>query len=210
MVKSVDTPVNDLNLQRKKIALLLTIYERLSDRYQFRARILDFCLLIASITVCLSTFVDSKILEFFKIPSDKIFIILGIGAFMLFALSVCSFVSSWKAQAANFGRAANLLNKMKAESGEKPKADTQDELKQLQIKALEYSVIINNLPKIPQKEFHKLKTLHKRRLELNRMTEIYPGSSVWLLKIVVNLRANLNVLLRKPVVDDSVEEVDKI
>jgi hypothetical protein len=96
---------------------------------------------------------------------------------------------------------------MKAESGEKTKADSQEELKQLQIKAIEYAAIVNNLPKIPQKEFHKLKTLHKRRIELNRMTEIYPGSSVWLLKIVVNLRANLNVLLRKPVVNDSMEKM---
>lgn len=207
MVKSVDTSVNDLNLQRKKIALLLTIYERLSDRYHFRAKILDFCLLVTSIAVCLSTFVDPKILGFFKIPPDKVFIILGIGAFMLFVLSVCSLISGWKAQAANFGQAANLLSRMKAESAEKPKADNQDDLKQLQIKALEYSVIINNLPKIPQKEFHKLKTLHKRRIELSRLTDIYPGSSIWLLKIVVNLRANLNVLLRKPVVDDRVEEV---
>lgn len=205
-VKTVDTSVNELSLQSKKIALLLTIYERLSDRYRFRAKILDFCLLVASIIVCLSTFVDSKILEFFKIPFDKLFISLGIGAFMLFVFSVCSLVSDWKTQAANFGRAANLLSRMKAESSEKPKADSQEELKQLQIKAVEYAAIINNLPKIPQKEFHKLKTLHKRRIELSRMTEIYPGSSVWLLKLVVHLRANLNVLLRKPVVDDHVEE----
>ncbi|NLW46488.1 MAG: hypothetical protein GXY86_04015 [Firmicutes bacterium] len=206
-IKPVDTSTNDFNLQSKKIALLLTIYERLSDRYRFRAKILDLCLLVTSITVCLATFVDSKVIEFFKIPSDKIFIVLGIGAFMLFAFSVCSLISDWKTQAAGFGRAANLLNKMKAESGEKSKADSQEEVKQLQIKAVEYAVIVNNLPKIPQKEFHKLKTLHKRRIELNRMTEIYPGSSVWLLRIVVNLRANLNVLLRKPVVNDSVEEV---
>jgi hypothetical protein len=206
-IKPVDTSTNAFNLQSKKIALLLTIYERLSDRYRFRAKFLDFCLLVSSITVCLATFVDSKLLEFIKIPSDKTFIILGIGAFMLFIFSVCSLISDWKTQAASFGRAANLLSRIKAESDEKTKVDSQEDLKQLQIKAIENAAIINNLPKIPQKEFHKLKTLHKRRIELNKMTEIYPGSSVWLLKIVVNLRANLNVLLRKPVVDDRVEEV---
>lgn len=205
-VKASDVSVSELNLQSKKIALLLTIYERLHDRYQIRSKILDFCLLITSILVCLTTFVDQKVLEFIKIPSDKIYIILGVGAFLLFVFSVSSLVSNGKTQAADFGRAANTLSRMKAECDDRIKADTQEEIKQMQIKAIEYTSLINNLPKIPQKEFHKLKTLHKRRIELNRMTEIYPGSSVWLLRIVVNLRANLNVLLRKPVVNDSVEE----
>lgn len=205
--KTNDTSANELGLQGKKIALLLTIYEKLSDRYFIRAKILDFSLLVSSIIVCLTTFVDPKILEFFKIPSDKSVIVLGIGAFMVFAISIFSFISNWKTQAADFSRAADILSRMKAECNEKVKAENQEELKQLQVKALQYASIINNLPKIPQKEFHKLKTLHKRRIELGRMVEIYPGSSVWLLKLVVHLRANLNVLLRKPVVDDSVEEV---
>ncbi len=206
-VKTSDVSVNELNLQSKKIALLLTIYEKLSDRYFIRARILDLFLLVTSIVVCLTTFVDPKILEFFKVPSDKSVIILGVGAFIVFVISVFSFISNWKAQAADLGRAANTLSRMKAECNEKIKAENQEELKQLQLKAVEYASIINNLPKIPQKEFYKLKTIHKRRIELSRMIELYPGSSVWLLKLVVHLRANLNVLLRKPVVDDSVEEV---
>ncbi len=206
-VKASEASVNELSLQSKKIALLLTIYERLSDRYQIRAKVLDFSLLVTSIVVCLTTFVDPKIMNFLKIPSDKIFIILGVGAFMTFAFSVCSLISNWKTQAADFCRAANVLGRMKAECNEKTKADSLEDSKQLQIKAIEYASIINNFPKIPQKEFHKLKTLHKRRIELNKLTEIYPGSSVWLLKMVVLLRANLNVLLRKPVVNDSVEEV---
>lgn len=204
--KANDTPVNELNLQEKKIALLLTVYERLSERHFIRAKILDFGLLVASIVVCLTTFVDPKILEFLKIPSDKSIMILGIGAFMIFMFSIFSFINNWKMQAADFGRAANTLSRMKAECNERVKTDSQEDLKQLQIKAVEYSSLINNLPKIPQKEFHKLKTLHKRRIELNRMTDIYPGSSVWLLKLVVHLRANLNVLLRKPVVDNSLEQ----
>lgn len=204
--KASESPVNEFNLQGKKIALLLTIYEKLFDRYFIRARILDFALLVTSIVVCLTTFVDPKILEFFKIPSDKSVMILGVGAFIIFAISVFSFINNWKTQAADLGRAANTLSRMKTECAEKVKAENQDELKQLQIKAIEYASVINNLPKIPGKEFHKLKTLHQRRIELSRMTEIYPGSSVWLLKLVVHLRANLNVLLRKPVVDDSVEE----
>lgn len=205
-IKTNDSPVIELNLQGKKIALLLTIYERLYDRYFIRAKILDLGILIASIVVCLATFVDPKIMDFLKIPIDKTFIILGIGAFLVFALSVFSFISNWKTQAANFGRAAETLSRMKAECNPKVKTESQEELKQLQIKAVEYTSIINNLPKIPEREYHKLKTLHKRRLELGRMIENYPGSSVWLLKLVVHLRANLNVLLRKPVVDESVEE----
>lgn len=205
-IKATDSPVNELNLPGKKIALLLTIYERLFDRYSLRARILDYALLITSIIICLVSFVDPKILEFINIPAENSFIVLGGGAFVIFALSVFSFITNWKTQAANLGRAAETLSRLKAECNEQTKSTSAEEIKQLQTKAIEYFAIINNLPKIPQKEFHKLKTLHKRRLELDRMTELYPGSSVWLLKFVIHFRANLNVLLRKPVVDDSVEE----
>ncbi len=206
-IKAADSPVNELYLPEKKIALLLTIYERLADRYSIRARVLDYALLITSIIICLASFVDPKILEYINIPSNKSFIILGSGSVVIFVISVFSFICNWKTRAADFGRAAEILNRLKAECNEKAKTGSPEENKQLQIQAVEYYAIINNLPKIPQKEFHKLKTLHKRRLELDRMTELYPGSSVWLLKFVVHFRANLNVLLRKPVVDDSIEEI---
>ncbi|MGE5606724.1 MAG: hypothetical protein ACM3YE_13675 [Bacteroidota bacterium] len=206
-VKAADSQVSELNLPGKKIALLLTIYERLADRYFIRAKILDYTLLVASIVICLASYVDPKILGYINVTSEKSFILLGSGAFVVFAISVFSFISNWKAQAADCGRAAEILNRLKAECNEKAKTGSPEENKQLQIKAIEYFAIINNLPKIPQKEFHKLKTLHKRRLELDRMIELYPGSSVWLLKFVIHLRANLHVLLRKPVVDDSIEEI---
>ena len=203
-LKVNESPVS---IQGKKIALLLTVYERLYSRYFMRARILDCSLLVASITVCLTTFVDPKILGLIGVSSDKSFIILGFGAFATFAFSLISLVSNWKNQAAAFGQAADTLNRLKAECGAKVKAENPEDLKNFQYKAIEYSAIINHLPKIPEKEFHKLKTLHKRRMELGRMIEMYPGSSTWLLKFMVHLRANLNVLLRRPVVDDSVEEV---
>lgn len=204
---ATETPINDTNLPSKKIALLLTIYERLSDRYFIRARMLDYGLLFASIIVCLTTFVDPKIFEVIYVPAEKSFLIQGSGAALIFALSVFSFISNWKTLAADYGQAAEVLNRMKAECNERVKTGNPEDLKQLQVKAIEYFGIINNLPKIPLKEFHKLKTFHKRRLELDRMIELYPGSSIWLLKLVVHLRANLHILLRKPVVDVSVEEV---
>lgn len=206
--KAGNLTANELHLPEKKIALLLTIYERLADRYFIRARILDYSLLIASIFICLASFVDPKILAHLQVSFDKSSIPIGSGAFLIFTISVFSFISNWKTRAADFGRAAEILNRMKAECNENSKIGIPEDNKQLQLKAIEFNAIINNLPKIPQKEFHKLKTFHKRRLELDRMTELYPGSSIWLLKFVVHFRANLNVLLRKPVVDDSVEEIN--
>lgn len=205
--KAADLTANELHLPGKKIALLLTIYERLADRYFIRARILDYSLLIVSIFICLASFVDPKILVHLQVSFDKSSILIGSGAFLIFMISVFSFISNWKTRAADFGRAAEILNRLKAECDENSKTGIPEDNKQSQLKAIEIYAIINNLPKIPQKEFHKLKTLHKRRLELDRMTELYPGSSIWLLKFVVHFRANLNVLLRKPVVDDSVEEI---
>lgn len=184
-----------LNLQYRTMDMLLTIYEKLSGRYRIFTGILDLLLLFSSITLCLTTFVDLKILQYLLITPEKKEIILSISALLTFVLSIIFLMIDWKKKVSIFSQAAETLRKLKSDCREKIKRANPEELSAGYIG---YSSVINNLPQISERDFQRLKAYHKRQAELNKMIELYPGSSIGLLRILVSFKANLNLLLRRP------------
>jgi hypothetical protein len=192
-----DSVVKELNLQYRTMDMLLTIHEKLHDRYQFRAGCLDLLLLLASVALCLTTFVDPRVLQSLQISPDKRDLILGSSALLVFAVSIIAMMIDWKKKVASFGRAAETLRNHKSDCQEKLKLENPD-CRELQANYIEYSSILNNLPKIPERDFYKLKAFYKRQTELGKMIDLYPGSSVWLLRVLICFKANWNLMLRKP------------
>jgi hypothetical protein len=189
--------VKELQLQYRTMNMWRTIYEKLYTRYRIRARLLELVLLISAVFLCLATFVDPKILQFFLISVDKRQTILGISSVVVLIIALLFWIINWKEMAACFGGAVDTLNKNCTECQELLKLENETP-EAIKAKTLIYSSIINSLPKITEQEFYKLKAFHKRQLELNKMIDLYPGSSVWLLKILTFFQANIHVLLRKP------------
>lgn len=185
-----------LTLLYRTMDMLLTIYEKLGGRYRFFAGILDLLLLLASITLCLTTFVDLKILQYLLITPEKKGVILSISALLTFVLSVTSLMIDWKKKVSSFSQAAETLRKLKSDCREKIKRNNPEELS---ANYIGFSSIINNLPQISERDFQRLKAYHKRQTELNKMIELYPGSSIGLLRVLVSFKANLNLLLRRPI-----------
>lgn len=195
------TIVKELQHQYRTMNMWLTIYEKLYARYRIRARLLELVLLMSSIFLCLTTFVDSKILQSLLITPDKSQIILGISSLVVLVIALVSWIIGWKEKAACFGGAVDTLNKTYTECHQLLKLE-ETETEDLRTKSLIYSSIINNLPKIAEQDFYKLKAFHKRQLELDKMIDLYPGSSLWLLKILTFFQANIHVLLRKPFINN--------
>jgi hypothetical protein len=127
---------------------------------------------------------------------------------MVFAIAMTSLLIDWKEKTAYFSQAIDTLGKIQIECREQLKVDVPEEPWDLKTKCLIYSSIINNLPRIPDHDYHKLKAFHKRQMELGKMIDLYPGSSVWLLRIFTFFRANSHVLLRKPFICNN-NEIDK-
>jgi hypothetical protein len=189
--------VKELRHQYRTMNMWLTIYEKLYSRYRMRTRLLELALLICSILLCLTTFVDSRILRFLLITPGKGQMILGFSSLAVLVIALLLWILDWKEKAASFGGAVDTLNKTYTECYQLLKLEAA-EIEDLRTKSLIYSAIIHNLPKIAEQDFHKLKAFHKRQMELDKMIELYPGSSVWLLKISTFFQANIHVLLRKP------------
>jgi hypothetical protein len=198
----------ELNHHYRTINMLLTIYEKLHNRYRLRARILDTFLLLAAIFLSLTTFVDQKILQILQITPEIGQMILWISSFMIFAIAVFSLLIDWEKKTATFGQAIDTLVKIQIDCHEQLKVAVPEEPWDLKAKCLVYSSIINNLPKIPEHDYHQLKAFHKRQMELGKMIDLYPGGSVLLLRVFTFFRANSHVLLRKPFGCNN-DEIDK-
>jgi hypothetical protein len=202
--------MKELNHQYRTMNMWLTIYEKLHARYRIRAWLLELILLLASILLCLTTFVDQKILQFLQVSVEESQMILWISSFIIFGIAIISLIINWKEKAANFNQAINSLNKIQIDCREQLKLEMPEELWDLKTKSLIYTSVINDLPKITERDFHKLKAFHKRQLELDKMIDLYPGSSVWLLKLFTFFRANIHVLLRKPFINNNCEDTKKV
>jgi hypothetical protein len=190
----------ELHHQYRIMNMWLTIYQKLFTRYRLRAKIFELILLLCALLLCLTTFVDHKILQFILITSDKSQMILGFSSFALLIIALLSWVTNWKERAAYYGQAVDILCKTRIECGELLKL-TITETEDFRTKSFIFSFLINNLPQITEKEFHRLKAFHKRQLEVDKMIDRYPGSSVWLLRGFIFFQANIHVLLRKPFVN---------
>jgi hypothetical protein len=51
------------------------------------------------------------------------------------------------------------------------------------------SLTMNNLWPIPEKQFHKLKALHFKKIELSKLISSNPGCPLWVLRISLFFRA---------------------
>jgi hypothetical protein len=195
----------ELHHQYRVMNMWLTIYQKLFTRYRIRARLLELILLLCALLLCLTTFVDHKILQFLLISPDKSQMILGFSSFAVLVIALLSWITNWKEKAAYYDQAVDTLCKAQIECSELFKlAITQAE--DLRAKSFVYSYLINNLPQITEQDFHRLKAFHKRQLEVNKMIDRYPGSSVWLLRGFIFFQANIHVLLRKPFINQSDDE----
>lgn len=199
MNKANDTAIiKELHHQCRTLDMWLTIDQKLFTRYRRQARFLEAILLLCALLLCLTTFVDSRVLQLLLITPIKGQIILGISSFAILIVSLLFWITDWKEKAACFEHAVDILNHTYAECHDLLKKIEETEADVLRVKSLVYGSVINNLPRITEKDFYKLKAFHKRQLELDKMIELYPGSSVWLLRIFTFFQANMHVLLRKP------------
>lgn len=180
-----------LNKEYEKIDMMVTAYSNLRDTNNFKALLIDLFLLVISIIINATLFLDPSILLFLTIDQDLARLILGLSSIAIFIVSFISLRIDWKRKAEQYGQAAVVLSKIKLDY--KILRGTNDE-KLIIEKMQSVAEILHNLPiKIPEKHFLKLKALHKRKVALSEMVSKHPGASIFLLKIIVWLKSNYNL-----------------
>ena len=190
----------ELKRLHRVIDMMITMHSVLRDRYGLKSIVLDIALISLSTLINATVFVDPSFLTFLHINTKLVQIILGMSSVLVFAASIISFRVDWKALSWQHQQAAEILSKLKSQTKLLLTAVSDNVLPGGEFE-LQYQLILssmNDLPiKIPDKEFAKLKAFHRRKIEVSKLADKYPGSSAALLYLFVWYRSNLNLMFSK-------------
>lgn len=174
--------LNELKHHYRVIDMMLTAHCKLRDSNKRKAKLIDLMLLGSSIVLCAMVFFDSSILIQFQIDPQIIRIVIGICSVVVFFISLITLRIDWKGQAQKYAEAAALLSRCKGECRRVLKSDKKPTDEDIYRTCQECSLTFQMLPEIPEAKFLKLKTLHKRKVEISKMVDNNPGCPIWVLR----------------------------
>ncbi|WP_366924371.1 hypothetical protein MFMK1_001341 [Metallumcola ferriviriculae] len=182
----------DIERQFGVIDMMLTAHSFLRDRYDFYAQIFDVLQFV--VAVVLNSAVLADVFNLMQIGKQVTNIIIGISSIILLLLSLTTLVMGWKDKALKHNEAAGILSNMKLNC-RLLKLEPVLSLEQVQKQTDAYNNKLNDLPiSIPERQFLKLKAYHQRKKMLSEAMSEYPGSSAFLIRMMLWLKVNLKVL----------------
>lgn len=173
---------NQIKKKTEVIDMMISAYSLLRDRYKAYSFYTDIFQLGISVILCATIFLDPQILSSLKISSDLVKIILGLCSILTFLFSLITLRANWNQLSEKYGQAAETLGKLKVDIFSLKELDIEKNQEKIIEKFNEYSWITNNIYKIPEKKFIKLKEKHLRKVELSKMLSRNPGSYLFILR----------------------------
>ncbi len=162
--------------------MMLSMHSMLRDRLEKRTALVDVLLLIMSAVLAARLFVDPKLLSQVGISPEAGDTIARLCSVGVFTVSLVMLRLDLRGKAGSFKQSAEALGKLKAELtsvASNPNA-TPDQIADVMRSS---RVILNGLPKIPDKLFLPLKAAHLRKLRLSRLLDLNPCCPVTYLKM---------------------------
>ena len=171
------------------IDMMISAYSFLRDKYKVYSFYSDIFQLGISVLLCATVFLNPQLLTRLKISPNSVQIILGLCSILTFLISLITLRASWGQYSEKYGQAAEALGKLKIDILSLSQCDIESNKEKIGEKFNDYSWITNNIYKIPEKMFLKLKAKHLRKIELSKMLSNNPGSSLLVLRIRLFFRS---------------------
>lgn len=184
----MDENIKELRRLGRTIDMMLTMHAVLRDRYKRKSLIVEIVLLIASSLILFASIIDPNLLVRLGLPAQDLSIILKACSVVVFLSSLVILKVDWKEQVAKHGRACEALARLKSETRTVLLCDAsaiENCSKHQQL----CNLTMNNLWPVPEKQFHKLKALHFKKIELSKLISSHPGCPLWVLKVGLFFRA---------------------
>lgn len=166
------TKMAEAERRRRVLDMMLSMHSRLRDSYGERARGLDIGLLVGSAVLTSTAFGDEVLRQWVDIPEHVLRVGTGTVAVVLVALSIVGLRVDWKRAEGLHARAVEELATLKALS----RTDGQNEDEFI----LQYDVVMQRIPAVPDKRFAALKAYHLRKVALSRSLDSAPFAPLWL------------------------------
>lgn len=179
---NMEENVKELRRLSRTIDMMLTMHAVLRDKFKNRATLVDVVLMIASSLMLFISIANPSIISYFGLSIDDISVLAKICSVAIFLLSLVILRVDWKEKATKHERACEALARLKSETRAvllKENSAIENGSKHQQL----CSLTMNNLWPIPENQFHKLKALHIRKIELSKLISSHPGCPLWVLKI---------------------------
>jgi len=173
---------DELKHHYRVVDMMLSMHSLLRDRYRRDGLIADLLLLFFSLVLNAFVFLDPSILDALRIGHDASRIVIGVSSILLLFLSLVIWRVDWKERAQAHAQATDTLAKLKLDCRTVLKASpVSADLAREQ--AHTCTLILTTLPKIPERDFIRLKAAHKRKVQLSRLLDAYSGTPVWVLRL---------------------------
>ncbi len=180
--------------------LMVTAHSTLRDRYQFRARFVDACLLIGGALVAAFTFVDQSVIKLLlpsRVPAP---VVVGLAGIVVFIASLLQMKMDWNGRGALHARAVESYLSIKHQLGRikcLPPGDREIEAIFAGIRE-RYEGIGSATIALPDRLFTRLKQIHRLKIEISKALDKQPGASIWLLRLKLWWRDNIRMSSHGP------------
>jgi K+-sensing histidine kinase KdpD len=175
----------ELEREKKVINMMITMHSILSSKYSRLSSIFEITLLIASVILNTLIFADPKFIsKSILINENDQKLILGFASVIVFAISIVLLQVKWKERSEDHCRASEQLFILLQECRTITSIKNEEERNALcQEFYKRYLQVTNMLVKIPDSKFNSLKLAHYRKIELSKLIDKFPRSSLFILKM---------------------------
>jgi hypothetical protein len=175
--------------QYRVIDQMMTMHSILRDRYGRRARLLSIGLLAFAVALNAFVFADDKVLAvLFGSNLDAAKIGLGITSVVLMVLSIIEYRVDWEGLAQSHAEAVQRLGRLKAKYREAFSGSVAGTNPDHASLSQDYARTMEELPHIPEAQFHRLKARHAFKRRLSKEIDDNPGVPVSLLSLRLRAR----------------------
>ncbi|SRR5216683_8007340 len=161
---------------------LITMYAVLRDRYARLATILTLAIFFSSVILIASTFPLEDILPSLGLSTPLTRLIPALFSAVILFASIAELSLKWRERAQRYGDAAERLSEFKAIARSisimKP-TPSETEYREL---AAKYQTALQGIPRIPDRQFLRLKSYHLRKVRLSQLADDAPGCPIWMIR----------------------------
>lgn len=174
---------DELKRQSRITDQMVTAHSILRDRYASRATFLTLGILGSSVVLVACTFLPDDALSNIGLSPFVTKVILGaFSSFVLF-LSIAELRVDWRERSRLYAEAAESLAKLKSKYRAVLSREESASPAQIAEMTKEYNSTMDRLPRIPERQFVKLKAHHLRKVRLSQLVDNSVGCPVWVLRL---------------------------
>ncbi len=180
----------ELERIRRVADQLCTAHASLRDRYARRALTLDICVLLGSAWLTSLAFIQPSLHQWIVPPNIEPTIWNGLIGFFIFCLVLIQLKTDWKSKAEAHSRSFGMYAEIKREAGYILASSEQVPLREFQRLTARYDMASDVGAGVPEREFLRLKKLHKRKVALSKALDDRPGTFLFVERLKITIRDN--------------------